>query len=165
LNLAAVKKANGLVWHHPYPNPMASSLQELIADSWATLNQVFYKFLVNPWLVSLLISFTIAMLLFSPNFTGREWIVLALGLILVAYCLLTAPPLVALTEGILMHFVPADTGETGDAIVVIGRGQGERGDRYAIAMQLLAEGRAPQLFVTDETNFQYVAALRNTYTI
>lgn len=133
------------------------TLRRFIGGSWSDLNWGIYHLLVSPRFVSLTLLFAIGMLVIGSYPALRRRIVRVLLITLAVYWVVISPPVVALTEGLLMAFVPLDQGETADAIVAIGRGQKERGDRYRVALQLLEEKRAPMVFVTGPGSSRYIA--------
>jgi len=147
------------------PKPMVDVLRRLIGGNWGSFNWGIYELLTSPRFVSLSILLIMATLVIGSYPQWRKRILRGLMILLVAYWILISPPLAALTEGILMSFVPPDRGETADAIVVIGRGYHELGDRYPVAMSLLEQGRAPRLFVTGRSGFRYIADLTEDYDI
>lgn len=70
----------------------------------------------------------------------------AIGAVLVT-CLLS-PAGIALGSWLLTASVPADSGEAVDAIVVLGRGEGLRDRRIAVAQALWEAKRAPFIFAS-----------------
>ncbi|MGI0486465.1 YdcF family protein [Pantanalinema rosaneae CENA516] len=78
----------------------------------------------------------------------RRWLTrIATGLVLV-YLLILSPPAVAISNRLLLSFVPADSGQPTDAIVVLGRGGGLRQSRANVAAQLWQDHRAPLVFIS-----------------
>lgn len=72
-----------------------------------------------------------------------------LGVILLITYLLGSTPVVANLSGQgLAALIPSDTGETADAIVVLGRGKELRPSRAKVAADLWQQGRAPQIFAS-----------------
>lgn len=140
-------------------------LRRLVGTNWLDFNWALYDILVNPRIVTLALLFMAALLVLGSYPVWRKRILRGIVGALAVYWLLISPPFVALSEGLLMSAVPADTGETADAIVVLGRGYEERGDRYPVAMQLLKAGRAPQLLITGRGNFERAGLLLDDYDI
>lgn len=144
---------------------MVDFLKRLIGGNWSNFNWGVYELLISPRFVSLSILLLIAILVFGGYPKLRKRLLRGLMILLAAYWIVISPPIAALTEGILMSFVPRDQGQPADAIVVISRGSEERGDRYAVAMELLEQGRAPQLFVTGRSGFRHVGELMADYEV
>ncbi|MBD1911624.1 MULTISPECIES: YdcF family protein [unclassified Leptolyngbya] len=142
---------------------MMETLRRSIGGNWSSLNWGIYDLLISPRFVSLALLFAMALLVLGSYPALRRQILRGLIITLAVYWMVISPPVVALTEGLLMALVPPDTGESADAIVVLGRGAYERGDRYPVALQLLQDKRAPNLFITGRGNFQYVADALDDY--
>jgi len=140
-------------------------LRSLIGGSWGKFNWGLYEVLTNPRLVTLSILFVVALLVIGSYPIWRKRILRGLMIALCTYWVIISPPFVALAEGLLMSAVPADSGETADAIVVIGRGSEETGDRYPQSLKLLEAGRAPELFITGRYNFRRVGRLISDYDV
>lgn len=77
----------------------------------------------------------------------RRWVT---GFSLGAIAVLMALPLIG-SYG-LTALVPADSGEPADAIVIFGRGQAQREERMAVAVELFEAGRAPLIFVSGKSD-------------
>ncbi|GAB4242654.1 MAG: hypothetical protein Kow00121_68330 [Elainellaceae cyanobacterium] len=58
------------------------------------------------------------------------------GILLVLYLSASSPTAIAVGNGLLTGLIPADSRETADAIVVLGRGGELRPSRVAVAAQL-----------------------------
>lgn len=67
---------------------------------------------------------------------------------LVVYLVATSGPMVALATQALVASLPADSGTTADAIVVLGRGVEFRNSRIKTAVQLWQAKRAPKIFAS-----------------
>lgn len=141
------------------------ALRRFIGGSWSDLNWGIYELLISPRVVSLALLFTMTLLVIGSYPTLRRRILRGLMIVLTVYWVVISPPVAALTEGLLMAFVPLDTGDNADAIVALGRGSQERGDRYPVALHLLEEGRAPSLFITGRGSFQLVADVLEDYDV
>jgi uncharacterized SAM-binding protein YcdF (DUF218 family) len=115
---------------------------------WAFFSWSVYFWLARPWLMTLtLLSVMAVVFLFHRDAWKtylRGWLLLAL----VLYWVLISPLVATLAVRSLMLFVPPDTGEQADAIVIISRSEEVIGDRYERGIQLWQRDRAPQLFVT-----------------
>ncbi|MBE9098393.1 YdcF family protein [Vacuolonema iberomarrocanum] len=140
-------------------------LRSLIGGNWSKLNWGLYEILTNPRLVTLGILLVVVLLIIGSYPVWRKRILRGLMIALCTYWVIISPPFVALAEGVLMSAVPADSGETADAIVVIGRGAEETGDRYPQALQLLEQERAPELFITGRYNFPRIGRLLDDYDV
>ncbi|HEY9615267.1 MAG TPA: YdcF family protein [Microcoleaceae cyanobacterium] len=78
----------------------------------------------------------------------RRWLARGATAFVIVYLLLLSPPAVAVSNRLLLSFVPGDSGEVADAIVVLGRGGGLRESRADVAAQLWHEHRAPFVFIS-----------------
>ncbi|MGB3200544.1 MAG: YdcF family protein, partial [Nodosilinea sp.] len=67
--------------------------------------------------------------------------------LLAAYWFLLSPLFSAPATALLSSFVPADTGESADAVVVLARAGRLQGDRYGKALNMVATGRASTLLI------------------
>ncbi|MBD2111221.1 MULTISPECIES: YdcF family protein [Cyanophyceae] len=67
--------------------------------------------------------------------------------LLVAYGVVMSPLFSIPATALLSSCVPRDTGESADAIVVLARNGRIQGDRYNTAVDMLAEGRSPNLLI------------------
>jgi uncharacterized SAM-binding protein YcdF (DUF218 family) len=119
-----------------------------VTRRWTRFTWGLYNWLTQPWAVTLtlLVFIGIMLLASSPTFRQRT-INGALGLI-IGYWLVISPLFSIPATQLLVHFVPQDTGQNADAIVVLSRGREAEGDRYRTAISMLESGRANQLFVT-----------------
>lgn len=70
------------------------------------------------------------------------------AVLLLVYLIATSPPMVALATQALVGSLPADSGATVDAIIVLGRGDVLRNRRVEIAAQLWQAKRAPKIFAS-----------------
>lgn len=84
---------------------------------------------------------------FSPR-RWRYWLITPAVVVVVVYLVVTSPLLIALANRGMLSFVPADSGATVDAIVVLGRGEELRNSRMEVAAQLWQAKRAPKIFVS-----------------
>jgi uncharacterized SAM-binding protein YcdF (DUF218 family) len=66
----------------------------------------------------------------------------------IATLVITSPPGVALAAQTLTRFVPSDSGQRADAIVILGRGAKLAEARITAAVSLWQANRAPQVFVS-----------------
>lgn len=144
---------------------MMDFIRRLIGRGWGDFNWGLYEFLTSPRFVSLFTLFVMGLLILGSYPVWRKRVLRGLMVALAAYWIIISPPVAALTEGLLMSFVPADSGETADSIIVLGRGYQEQGDRYPISLQLLEAGRAPRLFVTGYPNLGQVGSRVKDYNV
>ncbi|MGJ3251342.1 MAG: YdcF family protein [Elainellaceae cyanobacterium] len=79
--------------------------------------------------------------------------------LLLAYLAVTSPPAVMLANYGLTAFLPPDSGETVDSIIVLGRGELRRNERIAEAIQLWKADRAPHIFVSGMSDAQEIVDL------
>jgi uncharacterized SAM-binding protein YcdF (DUF218 family) len=77
----------------------------------------------------------------------RQWTGWVVGLT-IATLVITSPPGVALAAQTLTSFVPTDSGQRADAIVILGRGSKLAEARITAATALWQAQRAPQVFVS-----------------
>lgn len=82
----------------------------------------------------------------------KYWLVTPAAVIVVVYLVVTSPPLVALANWRMLSFLPADSGATVDAIVVLGRGQEFNNERIEVTAQLWQALRAPKIFASGITD-------------
>lgn len=119
----------------------------LPTEQWIRLVTWLIGGLFNPVAVILFVLVLFgALWLLIPRY--RRWLTrIATGLVIV-YLLLLSPPAVAISNRLLLSFVPTDSGQPADAIVVLGRGAGLRQSRADVAAQLWHDHRAPLVFIS-----------------
>ncbi|WOD41557.1 YdcF family protein [Nodosilinea sp. E11] len=88
-----------------------------------------------------------AVLFFAVGARYRRRMMTVVVGVLVAYWLLISPLFSWPATYLLTRFVPPDTGETVDAIVVLARESAIQGKRYDTAIDMMASGRASKLLV------------------
>jgi uncharacterized SAM-binding protein YcdF (DUF218 family) len=123
-----------------------------LTQLWAYLSWRIFYGLTNPFLVSITI---LAIALFPLLLNLSRWkhrLSKPALILLVTYWIIISPPVTWLATQALMLFVPADSGASADAIVVLSRGEEVENARYATAIQLWRTHRAPRIFVTGEKN-------------
>jgi hypothetical protein len=126
---------------------MVETLRALVGSFWTKLSWGIYDYLASAKLVTLTLGVFILVALFAGGRRYRRRLV-ATGLgLLGAYWLLVSPLFSVPATALLTRFVPADTGEPTDAIVVLARPREAEGERYSTAITMLSAGRAPQLLV------------------
>jgi uncharacterized SAM-binding protein YcdF (DUF218 family) len=84
----------------------------------------------------------------------RRQVVAPAAILVVLYCILTAPLTIRLATWGLTTTLPADTGEPVDAIVVLGRGETLRYRRVELVKQLWQTRRSPLVFVSGMVDAQ-----------
>lgn len=132
-------------------------LQKLIGFRWTQISWGLFDWLDSPRLVSLTVIAIIGLLMLGSMPIWRRRLIKGLTGLFIVYWLVISPPAAALATGVLMHFLPPDSGQPVDAIVVLSRGRGARGDRYEQAFDLWRAERAPRLFITGRANAVYMA--------
>lgn len=93
----------------------------------------------------------LALLRLSSLISSQRWerqLITPVSISLVLYLVATSGPMVALATQALVASLPADSGATADAIVVLGRGMELRNSRIKIAVQLWQAKRAPKIFAS-----------------
>jgi len=116
--------------------------------SWTSLSWLVFHVLIQPGLVippllALIgVPWLIKPLPWKRQFSGFGVV------LLLAYLLASSPTLSAVGNQLLVRFLPADSGATADAIVVLGRGAPLRPERVEIAASLWQAKRAPVVFAS-----------------
>lgn len=117
-------------------------------EQWTEFNWKLLDLLTNPAVaIALVVAVGVFIVINGKHKRFRRWITkISLGLI----ALIIALPLVG-SYGLPLA-IPADSGETADAIVVFGRGQDLRESRKDEALTLFEAGRAPLIFVSGKSD-------------
>lgn len=140
---------------------MLDTLRRFVTTHWVGLNWALYEKLSSPKQVSLVLILIIIIswlgLKRRPQF--RKWLSRAAIATLLLYWLIIAPFTAPVITGVLVSFLPADSGSSANAIVVLSRGEEVVGDRYELAIELWEANRAPRLFVTAQGNLELTQAL------
>lgn len=126
---------------------MMDAVITFLRSHWTKLTWGLYEWLASAKLVTatLVVFMLVALLVSRPRYRRR---LVAMGLALLgAYWLVVSPLFSGPANYWLTRFVPADAGQSADAIVVLARPSEARGDRYDVAVQMMAEGRADQMLV------------------
>ncbi|MBD1918969.1 MULTISPECIES: ElyC/SanA/YdcF family protein [Cyanophyceae] len=95
--------------------------------------------------LALLVVAVVALVASKPRYRRR--MVIASVAMLAAYWFVLSPLFAVPATALLNSFVPPDTGEPADAIVVLARNGMIQGDRYNTALDMVAEGRSPNLLI------------------
>lgn len=113
---------------------------------WAIMSSVLLFALSRPLMaIALLAAIASLVWLLTP----RKWkkrILLITAALVVGYLIVISPFVSATGTRLLTAFVPADSGEPADAIVVLGRGYEQNPTRSQIAGELWQSKRAPLVF-------------------
>ncbi|MFH7242305.1 MAG: YdcF family protein [Spirulina sp.] len=126
---------------------MVEMLRALVGSYWPKFSWGIYTYLASAKLMTLTLGVLIIVALFAGGRRYRRRLV-ATGLgLLGAYWLLISPLFSVPATALLTQFVPADQGQSADAIVVLARPREAEGDRYRTAITMLSAGRAPQMLV------------------
>lgn len=126
---------------------MLETLRAFLGSRWTDFSWGIYTYLSSAKLVTLTLGVFIIVSLFAGGRRHRQRLVtLGLGL-LGAYWLLVSPLFSVPATALLTRFVPADSGQPAEAIVVLARPQEAEGERYQTAIAMLSAGRAPQMLV------------------
>ncbi|PSN11657.1 hypothetical protein C7271_24365 [filamentous cyanobacterium CCP5] len=126
---------------------MLESLRNVIRHYWPKLTWKLYYWFMDPQKVTLalLVVAVVAMVLSKPRFR-RKMVAACLALI-AGYLFLLSPLFSVPATALLSSFVPTDTGEPADAIVVLARTGRIQGDRYGTALDMVAAGRSSNLLI------------------
>lgn len=126
---------------------MLESLRNVLRHYWPKLTWKLYYWLIDPQKVTLalLVVAVVAMVVSKPRFRRR--MVSACLAIMAAYWFLLSPLFAVPATALLSSFVPADTGEPADAVVVLARSGHLQGDRYGKALDMVAAGRSSNLLI------------------
>jgi uncharacterized SAM-binding protein YcdF (DUF218 family) len=117
-------------------------------SQWLSLKDILSTWLTTSWLVVLTflvligLPWVIPKLRWKPQLSG-----LGAGLLLI-YCVGALPPAIAVASQGLVALLPADSGATAGAIVVLGRGEDLRNPRVEVAAELWQARRAPLIFTS-----------------
>ncbi len=140
---------------------MVDTLRRIVTTHWVELNWQLYDWLSSPKRVSLALFLAIIVLWLGLKRQPRlrRWVSRTAIAILLLYWLIIAPITAPIITGVLVKFLPADSGRNADAIVVLTRSEDVMGDRYESAIGLWEAKRAPRLFVTSQHNLELTQTL------
>ena len=117
-------------------------------SQWLELKSAIAGWLMNPILVVLPLLFLIFLPWIVPRFRWKRlWSGFA-TLLLITYFSAQFPLITAVANKGLIAFVPADRGQSADAIVILGRGEVFRNSRVRVAANLWESQRAPLIFAS-----------------
>jgi uncharacterized SAM-binding protein YcdF (DUF218 family) len=117
-------------------------------SQWLVLKVWFTELMMNEALV---IGALVTMLILSLRWRRNRWRFWARGgivAVLLLYIFVPLPPFETWANAGLVRAVPADSGATADAIVILGRGDDLRELRIDVAAELWRQGRAPKIFAS-----------------
>lgn len=117
-------------------------------EEWVEFTGRLFKLFSNPAIIiALVVIFGVVALLLLRDKQHRAWLTrISLG------CILAIISLSLVGNYLLISFVPADTGDTAQAIVVLGRGQDLRKARSVHGLALVESGRAPLVFFSGKSD-------------
>lgn len=126
---------------------MLELLRSVLGHYWPKLTWKLYYWFINPKKVTLmlLVIAAVAMIASKPKYRRR--MISACLALMTAYWFLLSPLFSAPATALLSSFVPADTGESADAVVVLARAGRLQGDRYGKALDMVAAGRSSNLLI------------------
>jgi uncharacterized SAM-binding protein YcdF (DUF218 family) len=127
---------------------MLNVLRSFLGGRWTRFSWGIYNGLTHPGLVTLtLLGFVgIVLLVSSPPL--RQRMVKGALILLAGYWFTISPLFSVPATWLLVQFVPQDTGQAANTVVVLSRGRNIEGDRYNTAISMLHSGRVRQLFIT-----------------
>ncbi|MEP0946445.1 YdcF family protein [Leptolyngbya subtilissima DQ-A4] len=126
---------------------MLEPLRTDFARRWPKLTWKLGYWFFSPKKVTPVLLVVIAVVLVTSE-PEYSWRMAVAGLaLLVAYGVVMSPLFSIPATALLSSCVPRDTGESADAIVVLARNGRIQGDRYNTAVDMLAEGRSPNLLI------------------
>lgn len=129
---------------------MLETTRSFEAVRWTRFSWAVSQWLANPWLVTLTI-FVVLAIGFLVRSERLRTETFKVGLTVLGFYWLILTPLFSVpATQLLTSFLPSDTGQTAEAVVVLSRGRNVEGDRYQTAISLVEEGRASHLFVTGQ---------------
>ncbi len=126
---------------------------------WAVMSSILLFILSRPLIVMVVIA-AFASLLWI--YRRRQWQKLTIRLVIVIvaiYLAILSPVFTQLGNRLLVKFLPADSGEPADAIVVLGRGSEQNPVRANIAGSLWQAKRAPLIFPSGRADALVIANL------
>lgn len=126
---------------------MLELLRSVFGLYWTKLTWKLYYWFSSPTKMSLalLVVAVVALVATKPRYRRR--MVAASVALLATYWFVLSPLFAVPATALLSIFVPPDTGESADAIVVLARNGMIQGDRYDTALDMVAEGRSPNLLI------------------
>lgn len=117
-------------------------------SQWASFSWIVFDTITNP---AIILPPLLAMIILPWLIRSWQWKrqISSLGLLLLlGYGVIASPLSIHLGHRLLLGLLPQDTGQTADAIVILGRGPELRQDRIQAAAELWQMQRAPIVFVS-----------------
>ncbi len=127
---------------------MLDALRSFIGLRWTRFSWGLYNLLTSPFAVTLALLVFIAVMLLARSPRVRRWMTRGAIALLGTYWFVISPLFAIPATQLLVQFVPKDAGQAADAVVVLTRGREIEGDRYNMAVDMVATGRVPRVFVT-----------------
>jgi uncharacterized SAM-binding protein YcdF (DUF218 family) len=124
---------------------MLETLRSTFGLFWVRFSWKMYDWLASPPKVTLGLLLLIGFVFLCNSARRRRQIVRTIGVALGVYWIVISPLFADFAIQSLAHFVPSDTGQPADAIVVLARDRAVEGNRYQTAVSLLEEGRANRI--------------------
>lgn len=115
--------------------------------TWALTGIIAHSF-TQPLLVIAILIGLFGLLHFLPQRSFRRLLRSGLVGVLVLYLLAIFPPSIRLAEGLLTRPLPSYTGQSADAVVMLGRGPAMTPDRVALAAKLWEDHKARLIFAS-----------------
>lgn len=115
---------------------------------WLILKRVLFHWVMTPGGILLLLAVAIALSWLILRERWKHYAPKVGILVLVIYVITSIPLTFAVANKGLVALVPADSGESVDAIVVLGRGEEFRQSRVEVAAELWRSQRAPLIFAS-----------------
>jgi uncharacterized SAM-binding protein YcdF (DUF218 family) len=125
-----------------------SACEATAASHWAGLSWKLFNLLQQHHIVLPLLTAMIAARWVLPWRRWRRLISRSGIAVLIGYIAISTPIAANLGGRALTAMIPADTGQTADAIVILGRGGQLRPSRVQVATQLWRQERAPAIFAS-----------------
>ncbi|MGD1897286.1 MAG: YdcF family protein [Phormidesmis sp.] len=134
--------------------------QEPAFQLWLMLGKLTSNLFANPAAAVLLVMAIAALLWWVARRYLRPKVIRLLGISFLGACLLFISPLPsAVSQWLLVGFLPADSGEAAAAIVVLGRGPNQNEPRAETVAALWQEARAPLIVPSGRTDAPIIAGL------
>ncbi|MBD0334672.1 MAG: YdcF family protein [Cyanobacteria bacterium Co-bin13] len=124
---------------------MLETLRSFFGLFWIRFSWKMYSWLTSPYKVTLGLLILIGFVLLCSSGRLRQQLLQAAVVLLAAYWFLISPLFSALAIQGLVNFVPQDTGQPADAVVVLARKKEIEGQRYSSAVSLLESGRVSKI--------------------
>jgi uncharacterized SAM-binding protein YcdF (DUF218 family) len=125
-----------------------STCVQTTAGIWTSWSWRLFRWFTHPERVILAFGTMMVVPWLVRSIPYKRWIS-GLGAVLLSLYLFSASPMaIALGQWSLTRFVPPDTGQSADAIVILGRGSNLQRDRADLAADLWRQKRAPLILTS-----------------